>query len=135
MQPDALASLPGAVRSVLDFAARLGAQDPQRMVDRRNELGAALLGIFAKHDVIVSPTSPMPAPPIGKFYPEADLLGEDSRNLIGFTAPFNMVHMPAVSVPCGFTADGLPLGLQVAGPKFSDARLLRVAHALETAGS
>jgi aspartyl-tRNA(Asn)/glutamyl-tRNA(Gln) amidotransferase subunit A len=135
MQPDALARLPGAVRSVLDFAAGLGPQDPQRMVDRRNELGAALLGIFAKHDVIVSPTSPVPAPPIGKFYPEADLLGEDSRNLIGFTAPFNMVHMPAVSVPCGFTADGLPLGLQVAGPKFSDARLLRVAHALETAGS
>jgi aspartyl-tRNA(Asn)/glutamyl-tRNA(Gln) amidotransferase subunit A len=128
MAPEAYARCPSAIRGVLDFAARVGPDDVQRMIDRRNELGSALLAVFAKYDVVVSPVSPTPAPPIGSFYPEADLLGAESRNLIGFACPFNLVHMPAISVPCGFTAVGLPVGLQIAAPKFADALLLRIAQ-------
>jgi aspartyl-tRNA(Asn)/glutamyl-tRNA(Gln) amidotransferase subunit A len=134
MDPDEFARRPAAIRSVLNFAAQLGPDDVQRMIDRRNELGTALLAVFAKYQVVVSPASPTPAPPIGKFYPDGDLLGADSRNLIGFACPFNLVHMPAIGVPCGFTADGLPVGLQIAGPKYADALLLRAAHAFAAAG-
>ena len=61
-------------------------------------------------------------------------LGEPNRNLIGFTCPVNLVHMPAISVDCGRTSAKLPVGLQVAGPKFSDARLIAVACAFENHG-
>ena len=70
-------------------------------------------------------------PKIGELYPDADTLGEANRNLIGFTCPVNLVHMPAISVSCGRTAEDLPIGLQFAGPKFSDARLLATATAFE----
>jgi len=123
---------PSAIASMLDFAAGVTADDVQYLHDERNRLGAALLAIFATHDVLISPTSPIAAPAIGEFYPDGDTLGEANRNLIGFTCPVNLVHMPAVSVNCGRTSRGLPVGVQIAGPKFSDARLLAVAHAIES---
>jgi aspartyl-tRNA(Asn)/glutamyl-tRNA(Gln) amidotransferase subunit A len=122
---------PGAMGSMLDFAAAITPEDIQYLLDERNRLGADLLAVFARHDVLVSPTSPVVAPAVGEFYPDGDTLGEANRNLIGFTCPVNLVHMPAISVGCGRNAQGLPVGLQIAGPKFSDARLLAVAHAFE----
>jgi Asp-tRNA(Asn)/Glu-tRNA(Gln) amidotransferase A subunit family amidase len=50
---------------------------------------------------------------------------------MGFAAPLNLVHMPALSVPAGFTPAGLPVGLQIAGRKFSEALLLRTGYAIE----
>lgn len=49
------------------------------------------------------------------------------------TRPFNSFGLPAVSVPCGFTEVGLPVGLQIAGPKFAERRVLAFAHAFERA--
>ena len=126
---------PRAVSSMLDFAAAITPEDLQSMIDERNRLGADLLSIFSAHDVLVSPTSPVPAPRVGEFYPDADTLGEANRNLIGFTCPVNLVHMPAISFPCGRMAGNLPVGLQIAGPKFSDSRLLAVADTLESLAS
>jgi Asp-tRNA(Asn)/Glu-tRNA(Gln) amidotransferase A subunit family amidase len=122
---------PRAVTSMLDFAAALTPEDLQFMLDERNKLGADLLQVFSRCDVLVSPTSPVVAPTVGEFYPDGDTLGETNRNLIGFACPVNLVHMPAISVPWGRMAGGLPVGLQLAGPKFSDALLLRVASAIE----
>jgi aspartyl-tRNA(Asn)/glutamyl-tRNA(Gln) amidotransferase subunit A len=124
---------PRAVSSMLDFAATITADDVQYLLDERNRLGADLLAVFADHDVLVSPTSPIVAPAVGEFYPEGDTLGEGNRNLIGFTCPVNLVHMPAISVGCGRTTTGLPVGMQIAGPKFADARLLAIAGACELA--
>jgi aspartyl-tRNA(Asn)/glutamyl-tRNA(Gln) amidotransferase subunit A len=122
---------PHAVVSMLEFALQLTPEDLQCMLDERNLLGADLLEIFSAHDVLVSPTSPVTAPRIGDFYPDGDTLGEANRNLIGFTCPVNLVHMPATSIDCGQSTSGLPVGLQIAGPKFSDARLLSVADVIE----
>ncbi|MEI6722172.1 MAG: amidase family protein [Betaproteobacteria bacterium] len=124
---------PRAVSGVLDFAATITPEDLQHMYDERNRLGADLLAVFREHDVLVSPTSPVLAPAVGEFYPDGDTMGEANRNLIGFTCPVNLVHMPAISVDCG-RAGGLPVGLQIAGPRFSDTRLLAAAHAFETLG-
>jgi aspartyl-tRNA(Asn)/glutamyl-tRNA(Gln) amidotransferase subunit A len=48
------------------------------------------------------------------------------------TRPFNAYGVPTISIPCGFTRAGLPIGLQLAGPHFSEARLLSFAHTFET---
>jgi len=122
---------PRAVASMLDFAAGIGVDDVQYLQVERNQLGKDLLAVFSAHDVLVSPTSPIAAPAVGEFYPDGDTLGEANRNLIGFTCPVNLVHMPAISVTCGRTRAGLPVGLQIAGPKFSDARLLALASVID----
>ena len=46
---------------------------------------------------------------------------------MGFTGPFNLYGGPAIVVPCGFTASGLPIGLQIAAPSFEESRVLRAA--------
>jgi aspartyl-tRNA(Asn)/glutamyl-tRNA(Gln) amidotransferase subunit A len=50
-----------------------------------------------------------------------------------FTYPFNMTGQPALSVPCGFTSAGLPIGLQIVGPRYSDVLVLRAGHAFQNA--
>lgn len=117
---------PLAVNSVLDYSQGLTPGDIQRMIDERNRLGADFLAIFRDHQFLVSPACPVPAPRVGEFYPDADTLSEKNRNLIGLACPINLVHLPALTLPCGTTAAGLPVGLQIVGPKFSDAALLRI---------
>jgi aspartyl-tRNA(Asn)/glutamyl-tRNA(Gln) amidotransferase subunit A len=79
---------------------------------------------FARVDVLVTPT--MVAEPV----PIADSARDnavDWRNLV----PFNTLGLPAISIPCGTTPLGLPVGLQIAGPPFGESRVLAVAHAYE----
>jgi aspartyl-tRNA(Asn)/glutamyl-tRNA(Gln) amidotransferase subunit A len=82
---------------------------------------------MASFDAVVMPTSPVPATPIAGSPPEHAMLRP--RN----TMPFNVLGLPAISVPCGFTADGLPVGLQIVGKAFDEAGVLRVANAYEQA--
>ena len=83
---------------------------------------------FADVDVIVTPTTPNVAFPHGA---KADPLSMYLNDV--FTVPASMAGLPAVSVPCGFTAGGLPIGLQLVGRPFDEGTLLKVAHAYETA--
>jgi aspartyl-tRNA(Asn)/glutamyl-tRNA(Gln) amidotransferase subunit A len=82
-------------------------------------------------DVLLTPTTPIPAPRI------SDLMGDISRLrpaeivLLRNTRPMNVWGLPAISVPCGFTSDGLPIGLQIAGARGEESKILRVAQALE----
>ncbi len=96
---------------------------------------------FEQVDVIVSPAVSMPAETIeeceqgyvetaGGRIPLSDARG--TRGTL-CTIPFNVTGAPAVSVPGGFSAQGLPIGLQIAAPHFEEAALLRVAHAYEQA--
>jgi aspartyl-tRNA(Asn)/glutamyl-tRNA(Gln) amidotransferase subunit A len=81
--------------------------------------------IFDTADVIATPTLPIPPPRI-------DSLSQTTvASLTRFTRPFNIVGLPAVSIPCGFTADGLPIGMQIGGKAFGESTVLRVAHAYE----
>jgi aspartyl-tRNA(Asn)/glutamyl-tRNA(Gln) amidotransferase subunit A len=56
---------------------------------------------------------------------------EQARRLTRFTAPFNLTGLPAISVPCGFNQEGLPIGLQIVAKAWNEAALLRAAHAYE----
>ncbi|MDB5860597.1 MAG: gatA [Ramlibacter sp.] len=80
-------------------------------------------------DYVLSPVSPMPAPPAELPSPTNDPLRPLEH--IGFTVPFNMSEQPAASVNCGYTSRGLPIGLQIAGKRFDDLGVLQVARAFE----
>jgi aspartyl-tRNA(Asn)/glutamyl-tRNA(Gln) amidotransferase subunit A len=102
------------------------AQQVRQLV--RQEVDAAL----ARRDVLLAPTTPIPAPVLG----EAEtVLGDGTSDvrsaLIRFTRPFNFSGHPACSVPCGFTTNGLPLGLQIVGRPFDEATVLRAADAYQ----
>lgn len=84
---------------------------------------------FAKCDVLVSPTAPTPAFLLGEKL--SDPLAMYLQDI--FTLPISLAGIPAVSVPCGFSGQGLPIGMQVCAPAFMEGRLVRIAHAFEQA--
>ena len=89
---------------------------------------------FEKYDLLLTPTVATAAFELGILYPEVIDGKPVSREASSaFTFPFNMTGEPAASVPCGFTRDGLPIGLQVVGRRFEDATVLRACAALEKA--
>ena len=84
---------------------------------------------FAKVDVIVSPTTPHPAYIIGAN--DNDPVAMYLEDI--FVAPQTLAGIPAISVPCGFSTEGMPLGLQIIGPQWGEETILKVAHAYEQA--
>jgi aspartyl-tRNA(Asn)/glutamyl-tRNA(Gln) amidotransferase subunit A len=85
---------------------------------------------LAQVDVIASPTSPTPPFRLGEK--SSDPLAMYLSDIFTITA--NLAGIPGISVPCGETADGLPIGLQLLGKHFDESTLLRIGHAFETAG-
>jgi aspartyl-tRNA(Asn)/glutamyl-tRNA(Gln) amidotransferase subunit A len=105
-------------------------------IQRRRELEYArrsIGGLFADVDVLVTPTTPVPAPRIAELKRNPDQLRPAELKLLRNTRPFNIWGLPAISVPCGFTQSGLPIGLQIAGPHWREDLVLRLAYAYEQA--
>ena len=113
----------------------LPARAHHKAVRLRHMLRREILEALEKVDVLVMPTSSIPASPI----PAQAGIGSKQEVLDGlsgrrsFTAPFNLANTPALSINCGFTSGGLPVGLQIAGKPFDEETLFRVAHAYEQA--
>jgi aspartyl-tRNA(Asn)/glutamyl-tRNA(Gln) amidotransferase subunit A len=82
--------------------------------------------LFELYDLLILPTTPCTAPLIEG----ADAL-EQARNLTCFTSPFNLAGIPALSLPCGFSHEGLPIGLQFVGPEWQEAKVLQAGRAFE----
>lgn len=94
----------------------------------RQEMAAALQRV----DALITPTVPIPAPRIGQT--TIDIGQEHLETLWALsrlTRPANLTGFPAISVPCGFTQDGLPIGLQLTGRPFAEASILQIAYAYE----
>jgi aspartyl-tRNA(Asn)/glutamyl-tRNA(Gln) amidotransferase subunit A len=92
----------------------------------REEVNRAL----ARRDVLLAPSTPVAAPPIDARQVEAGDGPSDVRTaLVRFNRPFNLSGHPSCSVPCGFTAAGLPVGMQLIGRPFDEATVLRAADA------
>lgn len=105
-------------------------------IQRRSELGQArrnIRAVFAEVDLLVTPTTPMPAPAIADLRANPEALRPAELKLLRNTRPFNVWGLPAISVPCGFTQSGLPIGLQIVGPHWREDLVLRLAHAYEQA--
>lgn len=89
--------------------------------------------VFSDFDVVAVPTTKtMPIPITDVLRPGA---ANPTHSVIHNTLPFNFYGWPAISVPCGFSSDGLPIGLMIGGPRFSEGRLLALACAYEQATS
>ncbi len=101
---------------------------------KRNELEhlrRAAADLFSDYDLLITPTSPATAPALAELQANPENLRSRELVLLRNTRPFNVLGLPAVSVPCGFTRAGLPIGLQIAGAPGDDARVLQLAYAYE----
>ena len=114
------------------LGAKLSALGVQQLVQRRGALGTHMRQFMQRFDLLVTPTVAVPA-----F--EAKAAGHsamDPQAMLGWTPfsyPFNLTQQPAITMPCGLTSTGLPIGLQLVGPMFGDAAVLRAARAFESA--
>jgi aspartyl-tRNA(Asn)/glutamyl-tRNA(Gln) amidotransferase subunit A len=99
---------------------------------RRGALGQDMLAFHEKFHLLLTPSVPIPAFAAGAERPDP---ARQKRWIewAPFSNPFNLTQQPAASVPCGFTAAGLPVGLQIVGPMHADALVLRAARAFEAA--
>jgi amidase len=95
----------------------------------RDKFKGRLARIFREVDAILLPVFPK----IGVRYDAYDAFLSDLPDALRFTSPFNMSGSPSVIMPCGFSADGLPIGFQLVGPHLSEATLLAAAHAYQQA--
>jgi len=120
---------PGFAR-IAEQGSRLSALDYAASVKAREALGSKMLAFFQDWDLLITPTMPIAAFPVGVDYPPQVDRGQWS-DWTPFTYPFNLTRQPAISLPCGFTKAGLPVGLQIVGPILGDHRILRAAHAFE----
>jgi aspartyl-tRNA(Asn)/glutamyl-tRNA(Gln) amidotransferase subunit A len=118
-----------------DVLARLQSSQEFKAADYANARRAQvqliydMRNVFKNVDLLIAPTTPMAAP---RFDNPAEL--DKGRTVLSwFTAPFNMAGNPAISLPCGFTKDGLPIGLQLVAAPWQEAQLLRAAFAYEQA--
>lgn len=83
---------------------------------------------FESYDFLLTPTTPITAPTI-----EGHDAVEQAGRLTRFTAPFNLAGLPALSLPCGFTQDGLPIGLQIISRAWGEFKVLNIGHTFEQA--
>jgi aspartyl-tRNA(Asn)/glutamyl-tRNA(Gln) amidotransferase subunit A len=125
------------VRTTLEAAALLPAHYHVRAHQARRLIAEAWRELFSGIDVLVMPTYPLGAPRADQrqmTWPdgvEEPLLEAYAR----LTMPMNLSGVPCISVPCGLTRDGLPVGLQIAGRPFDEATVLRLAYAYEQTGA
>ncbi|MDQ0586276.1 amidase [Variovorax paradoxus] len=102
----------------------------------REDFHASFTRFFSRFDALLCPTSPVEAWPLGSLGPsEIGGLPAGPRGHAAFTPLFNYGGVPALSLPCGTGRQGLPVGLQISGPRFADARVLQLAwHAEQILG-
>jgi aspartyl-tRNA(Asn)/glutamyl-tRNA(Gln) amidotransferase subunit A len=92
---------------------------------------AKIKGVFESVDFLVTPTTPVAAPVIAELKQNPDLLRPCELVLLRNTRPINVWGLPAISLTCGFTSSGLPIGLQIIGPHWGEDSVLGLAHAYE----
>ncbi|RMF89787.1 MAG: Asp-tRNA(Asn)/Glu-tRNA(Gln) amidotransferase subunit GatA [Nitrospinota bacterium] len=120
------------VRDRLLIGASLLASDYVRAQQYRNLFRREVSQVMRRVDAIVTPTTPIPAPKIGEK--TVTIRGKEEevlKILSRLTRPWNLTGQPVISLPCGFTQSGLPIGLQIVGKAFAETTILRIAHAYE----
>lgn len=122
-----------ALADVVEQSMAISLEDYQDAVKARGMLGSQMRQFMEGYDLLVTPTLPIPAFEAGKLAPAAPDSTGKWVNWTPFSYPFNLTQQPAASVPCGFTAKGLPAGLHLVGRMFDDRTVLNAAHAYERA--
>jgi aspartyl-tRNA(Asn)/glutamyl-tRNA(Gln) amidotransferase subunit A len=130
--PDALERVDPGLRRAVELGERVPTADYVDAGALRAEVGARMGAFHRRHDLLLTPTLPITAFPTGTDVP-AGWPSPHWASWTPYTYPFNLTQQPAASVPCGFTSAGLPVGLQIVGPRHADALVLRAARAYERA--
>jgi len=117
----------------IQSGANISAPDVLRASRELQASRHAIQEIFNDVDVLLTPTVPIPPPKIADLKANPDNLRPQELMMLRNTRPFNVWGIPAISVPCGFTKDGLPIGLQLAAAPWRGIVLLQAAQAYEQA--
>jgi aspartyl-tRNA(Asn)/glutamyl-tRNA(Gln) amidotransferase subunit A len=127
-----------SLRLMMDEGAKMSGVDVANALEAKERLFQQVQRYFSEYDLLLSPVCAVPSWPIGQDVPVID--GVDTSYIgtrltlfarMPFTPTFSLTGHPAASVPSGFTDDGLPIGLQIVGPRYGDARVLQAAAAFE----
>ena len=129
LPPDVKARVLPYIQQWADSAAGMSGEAVFRAVHQFHLTRVTTVNACRPFDYVLSPVSPVPAFRAELPSPTNDPLRPLEH--IGFTVPFNMSEQPAASINCGYTATGLPIGLQIAGKRFDDLGVLQVARAFE----
>jgi aspartyl-tRNA(Asn)/glutamyl-tRNA(Gln) amidotransferase subunit A len=126
------AQLDAGLRQMADEGSRIPLKDYLSANAARGRYGSEMRQFMAGYDFLLTPSVATPAFDVGQLSP----MGDDGKAWMQWTPfsfPFNLTQQPAASIPCGFTSDGLPVGLQIVGRMFDDAGVLVAAAAYELA--
>ncbi|MFZ0822982.1 MAG: amidase [Terriglobales bacterium] len=117
----------------INSGANIDAHDALRAARELQASRHDIQEIFSDVDLLLTPTVPIPPPQIAELKANPDTLRPQEIIMLRNTRPFNVWGIPAISVPCGFTKDGLPIGLQLASAPWHGIVLLQAANAYEQA--
>ncbi len=125
MTPEERAKVLPYIRDWAETGARVSGVEAVRGYDETNAMRRACGRLFTRVDALLSPTIPVVSYPAEWASP----LNDPARPFehIAFTVPWNMSEQPALSLNCGFASSGLPIGLQIVGPRFADLLVLQLA--------
>jgi len=124
------AKLDPGLAQLIDVGESWGLLDYMHTVDQRAALGQHMNRFHEHFDLLITPTLPITA------FPAGDQLSDANSqkywfDWTPFSYPFNLTQQPAATIPCGLTSAGLPVGLQIIGPRYGDDIVLRASHAFE----
>lgn len=117
----------------LQSGARIDAATYENSLGALGRMRHSISRVFDTVDLVITPTTPVPPFTISDLLADTHALRNKEVVTLRNTRPFNLVGLPTISIPCGFTHDGLPIGLQITGPFGGDAEVLRLADAYQQA--
>ncbi len=123
-----------ATRESLLKGQQVSAVDYLQAQQERRQFSSAIRAVMQRVNGLVLPTLPLPAFPVELSNQDILIDGvvdNSTVSLLRLNMPFNLAGLPSISLPCGFSTDGMPIGLQIAGKPFEEAMILRIAHAYQ----
>ena len=120
-------------RDLLENGSKVPATDYVAAMNAGKRVKQLLSSIFSDLDVLLCPATLTPPPAVADFPPQMVLPPELVPAILTFTAPFNFSGNPTITLPCGFTPEGLPTGLQLVGNWNDEATIIQAGHAYEQA--
>jgi amidase len=115
---------------VIEIGRRVSAMDYHRLLLQQLDFRGRLHALFNHIDLFAVPVLQMQVPTLEQ---RANMMDEEIEAVVRFTCPFSMSGHPTISVPCGFDPNGGPISLQLVGPYFGEATLVKVADAFQGA--